>query len=250
MQFEDGVEDAHLIPSAERQWFNNNNMAIYINSTRADKIKDRDNSIRLRSDIRTLFDAKRFAIVPIGGRLVVYCMNTVLGSQVERLYHGVEVHRICDSGCLGEFLFARFAYTVFEQLQRFLEANTSRKLRLRVDNETAVEICSPERCWRFAKYTASRGKSGSISPKKRPHSEVEPAVDSDGDATDAEFRGRKRRRSGETESFASSVLSSSMGYSAESSAGTPGTPPLPGHKVESTTDRDLALRAEGCKPDG
>ncbi|KAL2397547.1 hypothetical protein ABEF93_000786 [Exophiala dermatitidis] len=194
-QFEDGVEVAHLVPSAERQWFNNN-MTVYIDSTRADKLKDSDNSIRLRSDVHSVFDAKRFAIVPIDGRLVVYCMNTKLGSQVERLYHGVELHRIRDSGYLGHFLLARFAYTVFERLRAWLESNTSRKLRLRVDNATRVEICSPERCWRFAQYTAYQGKSRSVSPKKRPHPDAGAAVDSDDECqwVEAEFRGRKRRR--------------------------------------------------------
>jgi hypothetical protein len=223
-QFEDGVEDAHLVPSAERQWFNNN-MAVYVDSTKADKLKDPDNSIRLRSDIHTVFDAKRFAIVPLEGRLVVYCMNTKIGSQVHRLYHGVELHRVRDSGFLSQFLFARFAYTVFELLRGFLEVNASRKLRIRVDNETKVEMCSPERCWRFAQDTAYQGKSRSVSPKKRPHPDTESAADSEDDEDEAERRGRKRSRGDETESFSTSVLSSSIG-SADLSVETPGTPPI------------------------
>lgn len=166
-------------------------MSVYIDSTRADKLKDPDNTIRLRSDLHTIFDAKRFTIVPIERRLVVYCMNTKLGSQAQRLYHGVELHRIRDSGYLIQFLFARFAYTIFERLRAFLEANTPRKLRLRVENEEIVEMCSPERCWRFARDTAYQGKSRSVSPKKRPHPDAEAAVESDDDGTEAEFRGER-----------------------------------------------------------
>jgi hypothetical protein len=247
-QFEDGVEDAHLVPSAERQWFNNN-MSVYIDSTRADKLKDPDNTIRLRSDLHTIFDAKRFTIVPIERRLVVYCMNTKLGSQAQRLYHGVELHRIRDSGYLIQFLFARFAYTIFERLRAFLEANTPRKLRLRVENEERVEMCSPERCWRFARDTAYQGKSRSVSPKKRPHPDAEAAVESDDDGTEAEFRGRKRSRSDETESLSSSMLSSSAGYSSGLSVGTPGTPPTQTPKIVNTTDLHLDLNTEGCQLD-
>ncbi|EXJ59512.1 uncharacterized protein A1O5_12137 [Cladophialophora psammophila CBS 110553] len=238
-QCEEGVEDAHLVPSAERQWFNNN-MAVYIHSAKADKLKESDNSIRLRSDIHTIFDAKRFAIVPIEGRLVVYCMNTNLGSQVEGLYHGVEIHRIRNSGFLSQFLFARFAYTVFERLRAFLEANTTRKLRLRVDHEPKEEMCSPERCLRLASDTAYQGKSRSVSPKKRPRPDTEP---NDDNWSETDFRGRKRRRSDDTESFSVS-LPSSVGYSADLLIGTPGTPPTPAPKTENTTDIRFDLKTE------
>jgi hypothetical protein len=48
----------------------------------------------------------------------------------------------------------------------------------------------------------------------RPHPDTGLLVDSDDVRTEAEFRGRKRSRSDETESFSSSVLSSNAGYSA------------------------------------
>ena len=214
-------------------------MAEYVDSTRADKLKDPDNSIRLRSDVHTIFDAKRFAIVPIEGRLVVHCLNARLGSQIERLYHGVELHRIYNSGCLTQFLLARFAYTVFERLRAFLEANNPRKLRLRLNNESKVELCSPERCWRFAKDTAYQGKSRSVSPKKRPPPDTEEPADSDNDWSEEEHRGRKRRRSNESESFSSSVLSG-PGLSVNLSIATPETtPPLPTPSTKAASDTHI-----------
>ena len=241
-QFEDGVEDAHLVPSAQRRWFNNN-MAVFVDSTRADKLKDPDNSIRLRSDVHTIFDTKRFAVVPMEGRLVVYCFNARLGSQIERLYHGVELHRLHDSGCLGRFLLARFAYTVFERLRAFLEAQTSRKLRLRLDNETKVEVCSPERCWRFAQDTAYQGKSRSVSPKKRPPPDTEEPADSDDDWLETESRGRKRCRSNESESFSSSVLSGT-GHSMNPSIATPETPAVLASNAKVAIDPDIDWELE------
>ena len=200
-------------------------MAAYVGSTRADKLKDPDNSIRLRSDLHTIFDAKCFAIVPIERRLVVYCLNTRLGSQIERLYHGVELHEIHDSGRFSQFLLARFAYTVFECLRAFLDANTPRKLRLRLNSETQVEQCSPDRCRRFAQDTAYQGKSGSFSPRKRCLPDTEELADSDDDWSEPEQRGRKRRRSDESESFSSSAFSC-PGHSVNLSVARPETPPL------------------------
>jgi hypothetical protein len=228
-QYEDGVEDAHLVPAAQRQWFNNN-MASYVDSTRIDKLKDPDNSIRLRSDIHTIFDAKRFAIVPIDKRLVVYCFNTRLGSQAERLYHGVELHRVHDSGCLGQFLLARFAYTVFERLREFLEADVPRKLRLRIDNKTKVEMCDAERCRRFAKDTAYQGKSRSVSPRKHPPPGTDEQNDSDDDWSNSDSRGRKRLRSNESSSFSSSISSGLINSSHDLSSASSGSLPLPSRR--------------------
>lgn len=246
-QFEDAIEDAHLVPHAERQWWINNKMGVYVPSTRVDKLKDPQNIIRLRSDIHTVFDAKNFAIVPIEGRLVVYCMNTALGSQVERLHHGVEVHRI---RARSQYLLARFAYTVFAHLRAFLETDTDRKLRLWVENEETIEICGPERCEAFARYTAYRGKSGSASPRKRPHAEAaESCMDSDEDDwSEEEFRGRKRRRRGETQSLSGSEFSGRVGYSADSSLETPQSPPSQTPKSEGEAKAGLELSPEACQP--
>ncbi|KAJ9622159.1 hypothetical protein H2204_011666 [Knufia peltigerae] len=207
--FEDGVEDAYLIPRAERHWFNSN-LGLYTNTTtRADKLQHPDNMIRLRSDIHKIFDAKVFTIVPIEGRLVVSCLNAMPRSQTAQIYHGVEIHQIENRDLLGEFLFARFAYTIFELLRGFLEVNAEVKLRLWIDNKITEEICDSERSSQFARTTASQGKSCSASPRKRPRpgpAGTGSAGDSgdmysdDEDDSEEEVRGRKRRRSASSES--------------------------------------------------
>ncbi|EXJ78112.1 hypothetical protein A1O3_09273 [Capronia epimyces CBS 606.96] len=237
-QFEEGVEDAHLVPSSERRWFDNN-LALYMNSARADALKAPVNMIRLRSDIHTVFDAKRFAIVPLDGRLIVYCLNYQLGSQFADLYHGVEIHQIRASPPVCQFLFARFAYTVFDTLRGFLVLNIPKKLRLFMNNQMETELCNPERCWRFAQYTACQGKSASASasPRKRPYPDAGPAY-SDDDGMEEEFRGRKKSRSDETSS------------SADLSVKTPETTPFPASKIGKTThvdngDEHLILSSQG-----
>jgi hypothetical protein len=223
-------------------------MASYVDSTRVDKLKDPDNSIRLRSDVHTIFDAKRFAVVPIDERLVVYCFNARLGSQAERLYHGVELHRVHDSGCLGQFLLARFAYTVFERLRGFLEADVPRKLRLRIDNETKVEMCDAERCWRFAKDTVYQDKSCSISPRKRPPIDADEQNDSEDDWSDPDSRGRKRLRSNESSSFSSSISSGLINSSHDLLSASSASPLPPSRRLTTTIGSDLTPLSKAEQP--
>ncbi|OAP61049.1 hypothetical protein AYL99_06053 [Fonsecaea erecta] len=172
-------------------------MSDYAVSTATDKMKHANNIIRLRSDIHTVFDAKEFAIVPIGGRLVAYCLNTQPGSHVARLYHGVELHPL---GNAPELLFARFAYTVFENLRAFLDGCTERKLCIRTGNTRATEICDSEKCQQFSRVTASQGKYRSASPEEMETDDV--------DWSDEELsRGRKRRQSTDSDGDCSSYLS-------------------------------------------
>ena len=190
------VEDAHLIPTAEREWFDKNRMVRYTDSTAMDRMKHATNTVRLRSDIHTAFDSKRFAIVPVNRRLVAYCLNALPGSHVERLYHGVELHRLANP---PEFLFARFAYTIFENLRDFLDANVERQLRIRTRSGCMIEFCSVGRCRQFSRVTACQGRWKSVSPKKRARAqEAEETELSNSDSSDKEeLRGRKRRRTDE-----------------------------------------------------
>lgn len=215
------MENAHLIPAVEKEWFNKNSMFDYINSTGIDKMKHANNTIRLRSDIHTAFDDKRFAIVPINQRLVAYCLNTHPGSHVERLYHGVEVHRLSVP---PQLLFARVAYTIFENLRDFLDARVERQLYVRIGHTWATEACDVERCQQFSRATASQGKSRSSSPKKRSRiQDMDELEDSDW-SDEEEWRGRKRRRTNESMELPSTDETSISYLSGDQSAATPTDP--------------------------
>ena len=231
-QYEDSVESAHLVPTAQKEWFDNNAMYDYVPSTATDKMKHANNTIRLRSDIHTIFDAKRFAVVPMEKRLVAYCFNEESGSQVERLYHGVELHRLRVSGHFNHFLLARFAYTVFEHLRGFLDANASRKLRLRLQNDWMIQLCDRDKCQAYARATASQGKSRSVSPKKRQRPQDMEALETvEDDWSDEEgSRGRKRRRTNESNSWSPSISFASTCPSSGVSVATPEGPFLPVHQ--------------------
>jgi hypothetical protein len=209
-------------------------MQEYVPSTLVDKMRDEINTIRLRSDIHTVFDAKRFAIVPMQKRLVAYCFREPPGSQVERLYHGVELHRLRLIDHSAKFLLARFAYTVFEHLRNFLDASVSRKLLLRQDNDWVAEECDSERCQKLSSATAHQGKSRSVSPKKRQRAhDVEELEATDGDWDADEPRGRKRRQ---TSSFS---LLTSFNSSHSSNVTSMTTPE--GHDLSTLSDSGMPV---------
>ncbi|KAF7510868.1 hypothetical protein GJ744_005698 [Endocarpon pusillum] len=191
-----------------------NGMAPYTASTGTDKIKHPTNMIRLRSDIHTISDARRFAIVLKEKKLMVHTFNETAISEVFRLYHNVPIHQF-EAGV--EFLFARFAYTVFEHLRTCLESGRPRKLHLHVEMGMEDGDCMGPECAKLAKETAGQSRSRSVSPKKRPRGEdtehaawEEEEVEMSDD--EEEQRGRKRRRPGEEwwSSSTSSYLSTNF----------------------------------------
>lgn len=160
----ESVEMAHLVPISQRQWFDMNRMADYTASVRTDKMKHPMNMIKFRSDIHTILDAKRFAIVPKEKLLMVHTFDEKAISEVFRLYHNVPIQQLKAD---VEFLFARFAYTVFKHLRTCLKSGEPRKLRLQVGMDMEEQNCIGPECAKFAKETASQSTSRSASPKKR-----------------------------------------------------------------------------------
>lgn len=88
-------------------------------STGMDPMKHLKIIVWLRSDIHTIFDAKRFSHVPKNGLLLVHMFEEADMSEAYELYHNVPFQQV-DSKV--QYLFARFAYTVFEFLRTFLES--------------------------------------------------------------------------------------------------------------------------------
>ncbi|RSL78792.1 hypothetical protein CEP52_017601, partial [Fusarium oligoseptatum] len=64
--YADGVESAHLVPSAQSNWWSRNHMARYgeTNLFSTDPINAPANYIPLRSDIHKIFDERHFCLVP------------------------------------------------------------------------------------------------------------------------------------------------------------------------------------------
>jgi hypothetical protein len=197
----EGTENAHLVPGSECSWFNQNQMASYTSTLfEPEPINNHRNAILLRSDIHTLFDSKRCTIIPKGpspdGERPLFVVHTFVNeapSEVVQLYHNVAVQPL--SGVAVEYLFARFAWTIFGLLTIFLNTGVQRTLRVRDDAGYTIKKVSGSRCQEMAKQSRPR----SMSPKKRKQEipDEMPGDMQENEGTD-EFeakRGRKGRRS-------------------------------------------------------
>lgn len=150
----------------------------------AEYIDDISNAILLRSDIHTLFDQKRFVIVPKADTFVIHVLASGTSLELVNCYHNVMLQPL--TGVATEYLFARFAWSIFAYSTPFLMDGLARTLLLYVDDEVKVVEYSREQC----RQLISGSKSRSQSPRKRQRDRIQPQPEDD-----EEFRGRKRRRS-------------------------------------------------------
>ena len=153
---EDAVKNAHFVPMAQLPWVNVNLMILYTSVPGVDKMKDVRNIIKLRSDVHTIFDAKRFAIVPKKGLLVVHTFDEDALSEVYRLHHNVSLYQV---EAKVQFLFARFAYTAFKHLRHFLESCKSRNLQLVGEERKCTSV-------EYAQYAEETAFSGQVEKRQ------------------------------------------------------------------------------------
>ncbi|KAI8710573.1 HNHc domain-containing protein [Fusarium sp. LHS14.1] len=150
--YSDPVESAHLVPSAQSNWWQSNRMARYSETTlfSTDPINAPANRLPLRSDIHKMFDERHFTFVPKlsceeahdgaevphprpqpdsdmkscsrnvetesrvqpASYLVGHVFNSTPSGQLPMLWHNRRVHTLPMEVSV-ECLFARFAWTVF-----------------------------------------------------------------------------------------------------------------------------------------
>ncbi len=161
--FESGTEVAHLIPEHERQWFLLNSMAAWNTDLTLDPdnlLRDLSNAVLLRSDMHLAFDQRKFVFFPKDSDgFVLHMLEPT--SDIGKLYHNTRVN---IPHCSLEFLFARFAWSMFPSLSGFLSRPARSRLvvRINANGERIVEeVTNPFILGR--KVTASRSNS----PTKR-----------------------------------------------------------------------------------
>jgi hypothetical protein len=129
-----------------------NNMQQYktnLNSDSAHLLKDPGNMLLIRSDLHKPFDDRLFMFFPKG--------------DLSQLYHNVEIHPVPH--CCPEFLFARFAWSVFPLLGGFLSRRAPRFV-VTVNAETGER--TPKEISDLRPLQAKAATSRSRSPQKRP----------------------------------------------------------------------------------
>jgi hypothetical protein len=222
----EGTEIAHLVPRSLEIWFQQNIMSTYGTDTRptSEPIDNPRNAILLRSDIHTSFDYKRFAFVPkpqlattadtaSADESMTYVMHIFSSPEpheLTSLYHNVCLQTL--SGIAPEYLFARFAWTIFQFIPIFLRAGIPRRLALNEPSGNTVSLNAAQKQSKWVNGEAcrllpTRSKSRSLSPKKR-----KPA-DEDSNVDPSEYesmrRGRKRHRA-DSDSFIESPIETSF----------------------------------------
>ncbi|KAH6634763.1 hypothetical protein B0J18DRAFT_30163 [Chaetomium sp. MPI-SDFR-AT-0129] len=184
----DAVEVAHLVPLADGNWFRSNRMERYC-SLPADPhpINDERNLILLRRDLHHLFDTRRFTFVAKSifaqpllppaahaptAQLALHVMLPSGSDQLPGLYHNRTLQDPVRDVAV-EFLFARFAWTLFtDENMPFFNGFVKHAVLLynlsegRVGEETLRSAGVRSHAKLFESYSSSR----SISPWKRPRS--------------------------------------------------------------------------------
>lgn len=137
--FESGTEVAHLIPEHERQWFLSNSMTEWNSDLTLDPdnlLRDLGNAVLLRSDMHTAFDQRKFVFFPKDPEgFVLHMLEPT--SDIGQLYHNT---RLNIPQCSLEFLFARFAWSIFPSLSGFLSRPSRSRLVLRLKADTGERV--------------------------------------------------------------------------------------------------------------
>lgn len=161
----EGTQTAHLVPTSEAVWFNHNTMNKY--AVDVETVNDGRNLILLRSDLHSIFDARKFAVVPKlphaeeKPAFVVHALVSNARSEIVQLYHDVTLQPLTEIAI--EFLFARFAWTIIRSANNFLGGGVPRALRVRDGAVYKTQIFSATKCMELGKPSPS----GSTTPKKR-----------------------------------------------------------------------------------
>ena len=173
------TEAAHIIPDGESEWFCASGMTCRATMTHS------SNFLLLRVDVHKLWDQRQFTIVPRTvdeqqaerTDWVTYVLKRHPPAEVINLYHDVSLQPITGIDVL--FLFCRFAWTIFESLDIFLEQGSARWLMVRnpmTGSEEAAQFSS-NKC-RDQNFTR-RGRTQSPKKAKRAASNEEEIEDAD-----------------------------------------------------------------------
>ncbi|THZ24314.1 hypothetical protein D6C89_05015 [Aureobasidium pullulans] len=196
----EGTEHAHLIPRTEVDWFRQSTMFQYGVAPRPE-IEPIDvpcNALLFRSDIHTVFDQRRFTmtlkpLLPASDSaathgLAVHLFSLGLSEQFAKLYHGVALQPL--HGVAPEYLFARFAWTVFAYSVQFLQQDIKRALYIARDGETSEQEVNRDQCMQL--YLTHKCRS--LRPFKRKRDDRCPAREGDCDTEEQQDEDEDRHK--------------------------------------------------------
>ncbi|KAI0838520.1 hypothetical protein F5Y06DRAFT_48463 [Hypoxylon sp. FL0890] len=111
-----GTEQAHIVPKQAADWFLANHMNVYCHPGPHAKFNDVSNTMLLRADVHRIFDNKELVFFPKSDGNNIKIVSHTLQYKLEHeelktLYHNRQTYQLVD--IRSEFLFARFAWSIF-----------------------------------------------------------------------------------------------------------------------------------------
>ncbi|KAI9729814.1 MAG: hypothetical protein M1834_006562 [Cirrosporium novae-zelandiae] len=168
------LQVAHLCPMSEQCWFIDNSMWEY--SPRADRmgaiaVDNPANALLLRQDLHNLFDDRHFTFVPKKGQLVIHCF--IPSPEIHIPYHNFLLHPW--AGVSVQYLFVRFAMTIFPYFSHFLERKQDTKLLI----GNKVEMMEASLVNLYLHKTSKNSSRNSPTKRQRPDTNLELLNESD-----------------------------------------------------------------------
>ncbi|KAK9480329.1 hypothetical protein V1514DRAFT_326091 [Lipomyces japonicus] len=119
---------AHIIPRAEKEWFEINGMRHWNwekNLCETSLLESQANLMLLRADVHQAFDDKYLVLYPKDASGFYVHMLEYM-SDLGVLYHNSKTHSLLN--CQPEFLYARFAWSLFPLITGFLGTSVEKEV--------------------------------------------------------------------------------------------------------------------------
>ncbi|KAK8141635.1 hypothetical protein G3M48_010138 [Beauveria asiatica] len=176
-------EKAHVVPQAQEEWFTNNTMWEHAEGVDSAS-HSAANVCCLRPDLHKIFDDRTFALVPkleADGRChtVVHFFSTQNSiADVALRHHNRKVHSL--DAVAPQFLFARFALTVFAYVKNFVLRGAQRQIAVVQRGiepsgrpSWVTKVIDMDRAERHKRYGGGGSRASSPSKRSRPPSDYQ-----------------------------------------------------------------------------
>ena len=163
------IQKAHIIPESEAEWFHTNNLGGRVEGNfpgyndLSNSVSHKSNLINLSSSTHHSFDAGEWTFFPKGNEMVVHCMK---GQAA------VWSNQAAKNDFLKEYMYARFAWTLFQGLfvAGWLRAGKERILLVQGKREATSGVACVGLTYLPRPPSTSQKRKKSNSPRKNPQS--------------------------------------------------------------------------------
>jgi hypothetical protein len=183
------INKAHLVPSASEKWFRINSMKRYEDEQHPTMrfIHNTRNTLTIRADLHTMWDAHIFAFVPKRGQFVAHILTapTQGSREFAAEWHNQPAQRYAFKGIANQYAFAKFAQAVFMLLKPFIAFTPTGKYVARLQAKADQMEYEVRKEWLSGAdlqdlYSGGGSRKASESPSSRKRSRSQTSAN-DGD---------------------------------------------------------------------